>query len=201
MQILNKISLPPFSYNSQLSVENAILKRRSRRSYAKGELTLHEVSQLLFVSSGITGKSGHKRAAPSAGATYPIAVYLVAGNVEGLEKGIYHYIPKHHAIVLVKKGDVRKKLTAAALMQIYILKAPASIILAADYKRTMRIYGQRGRRYVHIEIGHIGENIYLECESLGLSTVTIGAFSDSLVKKALGISEEPLYVMPIGRRK
>ncbi len=196
-----KIKLPSFSREGELSVEEAVYNRRSRRRYGKGELTLFEVSQLLFVAQGITGEGGRKRAAPSAGATYPMETYLVAGNVKELDKGVYRYIPQGHSIELINKGDKRKQLTAAALGQVYIMNAPVSIVLAAEYERTMGRYGQRGRRYVHMEAGHIGENIYLECESLGLSTVVIGAFSDSLVKKILGIDEEPLYIMPVGRRK
>ncbi|MFH1421219.1 MAG: SagB/ThcOx family dehydrogenase [Planctomycetota bacterium] len=183
-----------------LSVEEAINNRRSVREFEKAPITLKHVSQLLWAAQGKTSNNGF-RAAPSAGATFPLEVYLVAGEVEGLDTGLYKYIVSSHKLEKVKNGDIRKSLFEAALLQDFILKAPASIVIAAVYERTAARYRDRAPRYVYIEVGHVGENIYLQCESLALGTVAVGAFDDAKVKKALGIKEEPLYIMPIGKKK
>ncbi len=195
-----KVKLPEPRYQSETSVEEALLKRRSIRSYKKDKLTLSEVSQLLWSAQGITAKWGG-RTSPSAGATYPLEIYIVVGDVSGLESGVYHYLSEEHAIEKILNKDVRKELTGAAWGQDYILFAPLNIVIAADYKRTTGRYGERGIRYVHNEVGHCGQNIHLQCEALGLGTVVIGAFSDERVKKILNIKEEPQYIMPVGRRK
>lgn len=195
-----KVKLPEVRYKSETSVEEALLKRRSVRSYKKEKLKLREVSQILWSAQGITAQWGG-RTCPSAGATYPLEVYLVAGEVEGLSPGVYQYLPEAHSLKLILNKDVRKELAGAAWGQDYILSAPANIVIAADYKRTTNRYGERGIRYVHNEVGHCGQNIHLQCEALGLGTVVIGAFSDERVKKILNIKEEPQYIMPIGRRK
>ena len=142
------------------------------------------------------------RAAPSAGALYPLEVYVVIGKggVVGLEPGIYHYNPHTHALELIKEGDYRDELCAACLGQPWVGKAPVSIVITAIYERTMVKYGKRGIRYVHIEVGHVGQNVYLQAVALGLGTVAVGAFYDEEVRKVLGVSENehPLYVMPVG---
>ncbi|MEO0109472.1 MAG: SagB/ThcOx family dehydrogenase [candidate division WOR-3 bacterium] len=195
-----KVKLPEVRYKSEISVEEALLNRRSVRSYKKEKLKLSEVSQILWSAQGITAKWGG-RTCPSAGATYPLEIYLVAGEVEGLPPGVYQYLPEEHSLKLILNKDVRKELTGAAWGQDYILSAPIDIIIAADYKRTTSRYGERGIRYVHNEVGHCGQNIHLQCEALGLGTVVIGAFSDERVKKILNIKEEPQYIMPVGRKK
>lgn len=194
-----KIKLPEPKKQSDVSVEEAIAARRSRRQYAKGALTLTEISQLLWAAQGITNSRGF-RAAPSAGATYPLETYLVAGKVEGLDAGLYHYELKEHRLTKVQDGDRRRALCQAAWGQDMITEAPISLVFAAIYERTTGRYGERGIRYIHMEVGHVGENVHLQCETMGLGTVVIGAFSDGAVKKALGIEEEPLYIMPVGRK-
>ncbi|MEO0050499.1 MAG: SagB/ThcOx family dehydrogenase, partial [candidate division WOR-3 bacterium] len=162
-------------------------------------LTLNEVGQLLWAAQGKTGKT-YGRTAPSAGATYPMEVFLVAGRVQGLDSGVYHYDVERHALQLVKTGDVRSELAGAALGQTCIKNAPASIVLTCEYKRTTTRYGERGIRYVHMEAGHIGQNVSLECVALDLGTVMVGAFNDSAVMRVLGVKYEPLYIMPVGHR-
>lgn len=195
-----KMKLPKPRYKSEVSVEEALLKRRSVRSYQKSPLTLEEVSQLLWAAYGITADWGGKTC-PSAGATYPLVIYLVAGEVKDLKPGVYQYLPEEHSLKLVLEKDVRKELTEASWQQEYILKAPINIIIAANYERTTSHYGERGIRYVHMEVGHCGQNIYLQCETMGLGTVVIGAFNDKEVKKILKIKEDVLYIMPVGRKK
>ena len=196
---VEKVKLPEPKYSSKVSVEEALKNRRSVRSYKKEPLTLEEVSQLLWAAQGKTNDWG-ARTAPSAGATYPLDTYLVAGNVTGLSAGVYKYEPDDHSIELTKNKDVRKDLADAALGQSYITKAPISIVLAAVYSRTTSRYGERGIRYVHMEIGHVGENVHLQCETMGLGTVMVGAFDDEQVKKVLGIDAVPLYIMPVGKK-
>ncbi len=193
------MKLPEPKFKSDTSIEQALLKRRSVREYKEDSLGIDQVSQLLWSAQGITVKWGG-RTSPSAGALYPLEIYLVAGEVKGLKPGLYHYEPGNHSIVRKKDGDLREKLTRASLDQEEILNAPAAIVITAVYERTMQKYSQRGIRYVHMEVGSAGENIYLQAESSGLGTVFIGAFEDEEVKKVLEISEEPLGIMPVGKK-
>lgn len=193
------MKLPDPKFKSSTSVEEALSARRSVREYAEDSLTLEQISQLLWAAQGLTSKWGG-RTTPSAGALYPLEIYLMAGEVKGLKSGLYHYDPGKHQISLTQEGDLREKLTPASLYQDEILRAPATLIITAVYERTMQKYGERGIRYVHMEVGSVGENIYLEAESLKLGTVFIGAFDDERVKKVLGITEEPLGIMPTGKR-
>jgi SagB-type dehydrogenase family enzyme len=193
------MKLPEPKFSSKTSVEEALLKRRSVRDYKEDSLSLGQISQLLWAAQGVTEKWGG-RTAPSAGALYPLEIYLVVGKVKELEPGLYHYDPEKHAVSQKKEGDLREKLTQASLGQDEILRAPATLVITAVYERTQKKYHQRGVQYVHMEVGSAGENIYLQAESLGLGTVFIGAFEDEEVKKALEISEEPLGIMPVGKK-
>jgi len=198
-----KISLPSPKHKGNISVEEAIFKRRSIRHYKDGPLTLEEVSQLLWAAGGktIDGITGATRAYPSAGGIYPLEIYLVAGDVEGLADGIYHYKWREHTIKLVKEGDLRRELMRAALGQRMVANAPVSLVFTAVYSRTTRRYGKRGEiRYVPMDMGGAGQNVHLQAEALGLGTVIIGSFRDGAVKEILGVeNEEPLYIMPVGR--
>jgi SagB-type dehydrogenase family enzyme len=191
-----EVRLPKPKEKGALSIEETLKQRRSVRDYKKGSLSLEEVSQLLWSASG---KNLYRRTAPSAGATYPLEIYLVVGEVEGLEPGVYHYSISKHSLERIKEQDVRRGVCRAALEQRMIERAPISIIIAADYDRTVEHYGQRGIRYVHMEAGHAGQNISLQAVALNMGTVMIGAFEDKQVKEILGIEEEPLYIIPIGK--
>jgi len=191
-----EIKLPRPNEKGLVSVEETLHQRRSIRDYQKGSLSLGEVSQLLWSGAG---RNLYRRTTPSAGATYPLEVYLVAGEVEGIEPGLYHYSSSRHSLERMKEEDIRKRLCRAALEQRMIERAPVSLIIAADSKRTTGHYGQRGMRYVHMEAGHAGQNISLQAVALNLGTVMIGAFDDQQVKEILGIKEDPLYVIPAGR--
>lgn len=197
---LEKIKLPPPALESGYSLEKAIFERVSRRSFSERPLTLEQVAQLLWAAqgTGVDGVTGASRTAPSAGATYPMEIYLVVGEVDGLEPGVYRYNYAEHSLVKTASKDRREKLAAAALNQHFVASAPASIVLAADYGRTTSRYGDRGLRYVHMEVGHITQNIYLQCGSLNLGAVAVGAFDDERVKVLLEIEEEPLMIIPLG---
>lgn len=193
-----EVKLPEPRPSGEMSVEEALAARRSVRSYQDEALSLTELAQLLWAAQGITAHWGG-RTAPSAGATYPLEVYAVVGEVTGLEAGVFHYRPDGHLFVRRTAGDLRGELASAALGQEWVREAPVSLVIAARYERTTGRYGERGVRYVHIEVGHAGQNIYLQAEALGLGTVIVGAFDDQDVKTLLGIEEEPLAIMPVGR--
>lgn len=184
------------------SLEELLRQRRSIRSYADAPLTKDEVMKLLWAGQGITAAWGG-RTAPSAGALYPLELYVAIGNVEGLAPGVYKYDSRQNKLNLVKEGDVRSSLAQAALGQSCVRDGAINIVIAAVYKRTTAKYGARGERYVHIEVGHAAQNICLEATSLGLGLVTVGAFDDTAVAKIMSMSadEVPLYVIPVGRIK
>jgi SagB-type dehydrogenase family enzyme len=194
------IKLPEPQYSSSISVEMALRERRSVRAYRNSPLMLHEVSQLLWAVQGITDPYGF-RTAPSAGALYPLEVYIVAGNINNLPSGIYKYRPQKHELMRIAKGDKRKELSAAALGQLWVADGAVVIILSAVYERTTRKYGERGIRYVQIEAGHAAQNVYLQAVSLHLGTAMVGAFDDGQVKNVIRMSlqEKPLIIMPVGR--
>jgi len=198
---IKTLSLSGPRLSSECSIEQALLSRRSGRRYADAPLTLAEVSQLLWAAQGVTDRKG-LRTTPSAGALYPLETYLLVGKAEGLPAGVYRYQPDQHGLVEIATGDRRAQLATAALSQAFISAAPVSIILTAVYARTTAKYGERGIRYVHMEAGHASQNIYLQATALNLSTVAIGAFYDQEVQKVLELqaTEQPLYIMPIGKR-
>ncbi|MEM2921380.1 MAG: SagB/ThcOx family dehydrogenase [Candidatus Bathyarchaeia archaeon] len=186
---------------SSVSVEEALLKRRSIREYTGERLNLQEVSQLLWAAQGITDPKGF-RTAPSAGALYPLEVYLVVGDVENLATGVYKYKPLEHEIIKVLEGDKRRELAEAAIGQISVREAAIDIVVTAVYERTTVKYGDRGIRYVHMEVGHAAQNLCLQATAMGLGTVTVGAFHDEEVKEILNLpeDEQPLYIIPVGKK-
>ena len=197
------VTLPKARTKGVMSLEEAIYVRRSRRSWKKDvKIPLRHVAQILWAAQGITNWEEGFRAAPSAGATYPLELYVVVkkGEVEGLDRGVYHYDPYKHCLVKTLDMDVTYELMEASLGQYWVGTAPVNLVIAAEYARTTRFYGDRGYRYVHMEVGHVGQNVYLQAEALGLGTVAIGAFYDNEVRKILGLSRNlaPLYIMPIG---
>ncbi|MGQ9479268.1 MAG: SagB/ThcOx family dehydrogenase [Thermoproteota archaeon] len=196
------IELPNPETTGTMSVEEAIRRRRSIRSYADKPLSLQDVSQLMWAAQGITDPAGNFRAAPSAGATYPLEVYVVVGKnrVTGLGKGLYCYDPYEHRLEYILKGDLRSSLAEAALRQGWVREAPISIVITAVYERTTGRYGERGIRYVHMEAGHVGQNLYLQATARRLAMVTVGAFHDDQVQELLRLpkNQKPLYIIPVG---
>lgn len=193
------IPLPSPSFEGRMSVEEALFRRRSIRDYSDEEISLKDLSQLLWAAQGITSKEG-KRTAPSAGMTYPIEVYVLVRRVEGLKKGVYHYSPYNHSLSLIKAGDFSSSLASAALNQRWVKEASLNLIVAADFSRTMGRYGERGERYVYLEAGHVGQNVYLQATALNLGCVVVGAFNDDEVQEVLSIprNHRPIYIIPVG---
>lgn len=198
-QGVDRVPLPESSRRGKGSLDGALSSRRSVREYAPEALSLEAVSRLLWAAQG-ENRSGGGRTAPSAGALYPLELYLVAGRVEGVAPGWYRYRPGDHALLRTGEGDPRGRLASAALGQAWVRDAPASIVIAAVYARTTRKYGERGRRYVHIEVGHAAQNVCLQATALGLGTVFVGAFDDQRVKELLRLPDEeaPLAILPVG---
>ena len=199
--------LPAPRTDGDMSVERALAARRSRRHFQDRALSKEQLSQILWAAYGITypipnhpNLRGGLRTAPSAGALFPLEIYVIVGNVEGIEPGVYRYISSEHKLVRTIAGDMRNQLSDAALGQRMISDAPATVFFSAVFSRMTGRYGPRGRRYVYMEIGHSAQNIYLQAEALGLGTCAIGAFTDSRVRQVLQLpaNEEPLYIMPIG---
>ena len=189
------------AYNG-LTVEKAIANRRSQRDFTGQTMSLAELSHLLYYSSGITDKREGLRAAPSAGATYPIEVYTVANNVEGLAKGIYHYLIESHELELLREGDFRNEMSQAALQERMFKQANAIVVLSAVFQRTQRRYRERAQRYICFEAGHIAQNTYLAATSLGLGACAIGAFYDDEFNRLLGLdgkNESVLYLLAVGK--
>lgn len=196
------VKLPEPQRDGMVSLEEALRQRRSIRSFAEVPLTLQEAGQIAWAAQGITSRDG-KRTAPSAGALYPLELYLVAGGVRGLPAGVYRYRPAGHELVAVSAGDRRAALAAATHGQEWLGEAPVILVIAADYERTTSKYGPRGERYVHMEVGHAAQNVYLQAVSLHLGTVAVGAFDDARVARAVGLpaGERPLCLMPVGKAR
>ena len=194
------VPLPEPRRRGEMTLEETLQLRRSVRSYTTEPITLPHLSQLLWAAQGITSEEGF-RTAPSAGALYPLETYVVAGNVKGLPPGIYKFIPSGHELMNIREGDFRKALSEESFDQQHIEEAAVDIVIAAVYERTTEKYGQRGRRYVHMEAGHVGQNICLQAQSLDLGVCANGAFDDDEVKKVLGLpeDEDPLYIISVGR--
>jgi SagB-type dehydrogenase family enzyme len=215
IEVGERIKLPEPIYKNNISVEEALSKRRSIRTYSGENLTIEEVSQLLWAAQGITSPWGG-RTAPSAGALYPLELYLVVGDVEGIDKGVYKYKPEEHELEKVVDGDKREDLAEAAVgpNQEHVRDATITIVFTAVYERTTAKYKTpvyeertgasylRGIRYVHMEAGHAAQNVYLQAVSLDLGTFVIGAFIDDRVKETVNAEEQeaPLYIMPVGRK-
>jgi len=201
IQKYNAIILPDPRYDSKVSLEKALHKRRSIRNYSDDSLSISDISQILWAGQGITKKIGGLRTAPSAGALYPIELYIAVGKVKGLSQGLYKYNPQQHSIIKVLEGDKRVELSNAALKQNCIRRGAVNIIIVGVYKRTAFKYGKRAEQYVLMECGAVSQNIYLQSYALGLGTVLVGAFNDDSLKSILKIPEDeyPLGIMPIGK--
>jgi SagB-type dehydrogenase family enzyme len=192
------VSLPPPNAGGDLTLRAALGQRHSVRDFRARPLSLAQAGQLLWAAQGLNRPE--RRTTPSAGARYPLTVYLVAGAVAELPDGVYRYHPNGHRMDRLAAGDRRARLAEAALDQPWVRTAPAAVVITADYARTTAKYGERGRRYVHMEVGHAAQNVYLQAEALGLGTVMVGAFAERAVARVLDLAadETPLAILPVG---
>ena len=196
---MTRIALPEPIAHEGLTLAEALHKRRSVRDYAKRSMTLAQAGYLLWAAQGTNDPTG-LRTAPSAGALYPLELILVAGDVTGLASGVYRYRLQQHALELIASGDYRNRLANAALGQAWIAHSAAVLVVTAVYERTTRKYGYRGKRYVHIEVGHAAQNALLQAAALDLGAAVVGAFDDAAIVRLLELppSEHPLYLLPVG---
>lgn len=192
------IKLPLPKLESAVSLESAISQRRSVREFTQDSVSLEHLSQLLWVGQGITDKVEGLRAAPSAGALYPMELRVVAQRVEGLAPGLYVYKHQTHALQAERVADPGSPLGRSAYMQDWIEEVPVVIFITATPSRTRVKYGGRTERYLFLEAGHIGQNILLQAVALGLGGTPVGAFDDDRIARFLGTRQKPLYILPIG---
>jgi SagB-type dehydrogenase family enzyme len=186
-------SLPSPRLRSDVSLEEAIAQRESTRAFDPQLLRAQEISQLLWAGQGITRGWG-ARAAPSAGALYPLELYVVTPD------GMFHYLPQGHALLLVHDRDLRRPLAHAAFGQSAVEQAPAIVVVTALYTRSRPRYGARAVRYAALEAGHVVQNLLLQAVALGLVAVPLGAFDDDGVRAVLDLSRRlaPLYLVAVG---
>lgn len=171
---------------------DALVGRRSVREFTSEPVSTSDVSALLWAAQGLTADWGG-RTAPSAGALYPLEVYVVT------EDGIEHYVPDGHQVEVVSSPTAKDEL-AEAIGQEAATAAPAVVIIAAVPQRVAPKYGGRTERYIAIEAGHAAQNLLLGATALGLAGVPLGAFSDTAVADVLGLpaSQEVVYTLAIG---
>ena len=202
--VISTVHLPSPILEGNVSVEQAIQNRRSVRHYANESITLQDVSQLMWAAQGITDKANNLRSVPSGGQVYPLEVYIIVGKdgVTGLGEGIYQYNPYNNTLEKTSGNDARSDLSQAANGQAWVNEAPVDIVITGDYNKMVAKYKDETlcTRFVNLEAGHAGENIYLEAEARGLVTVALGSFKDDQVHKVLGLpnNENTIYIYPVG---
>ena len=190
-----RIELPKMAAEGAYPVEKALSTRRSVREFTGEELGIEAVSKLLWAAQGVTENRYGLRTAPSAGATYPLELYVATAAY------LARYDPARHDLTLTIDGDVRPELARAALRQPWVEQAPAVFVFAAVVSRTAVRYGERAERYVTIEVGSASENLMLEAVALGLGSVAVGAYDDVAVKRVLRLPEDQkaYLIVPVGR--
>ena len=190
-----KLNVPQLK--GKISLEQSLSERRSQRDFSADDLGWNEVSQLLWAGQGITDSTWGFRTAPSAGALFPITLYVCRAD------GIYEYIPQGHQVKMIAAEDRRLALSQASLAQAFVAQAPVCIVIASNIKKVRPKYGGRSDRYVYIEAGHVAENILLQATTMGLAAVPVGAFWDDIARRVLALPEDqdPLYIVPVGYPK
>jgi SagB-type dehydrogenase family enzyme len=193
------MKLPEPRRQGAMSLEAALWARHSTRALTRDSISLAEVGQLLWAAQGVNRPDNH-RTAPSAGATYPLELYLLAARVRDLPAGVYHYRPAGHQIELVAAGDRLAEMVSAATRQAWQADAAAVVVFAAVYERAAQRFRERAERYVPMDVGFAGQNVYLEAAALGLATTFAGSFQDSALARIFGLPQDqrPLGLMPVG---
>ena len=194
------IELPEFKISGEISFETALKNRKSVRDFKDDPLSLEQVSQLLWAAHGVSHGSTYYTV-PSAGALYPLEIYIIAERIENFGPGLYHYLPIGHKIQLLRSGSFLKTVSNVAYGQRALSNCPVVFIISGVISRSEKKYRERARRYVQIEVGHAGQNILLQAVALGLGSVPMGAFIDEQLKEKLSIEGEPFYLLPVGYPK
>ena len=197
------VKLPPPVKTGGMPLAEALNVRRTVRHFASRPLDLGQISQLLWEADGTSDPRG-LRTSPSAGATYPLDLYLVVGErgVADLAAGVYRYQAAAHALSPVAPGDLRGAVARASRHQSWMTQAPVMVVITGEYRRCTGRYGERGVRYTHMEAGNVSQNLFLAAEALGLGAGIVGAFEDKALAQAakLAPAHEPLLVMPVGHK-
>ncbi len=190
------ITLPKPNQDGPMALEKAIVSRRSHRDFSSQPITLEQIGQLVWAAQG-QDLHGRYRTVPSAGATYPLELFMVSSE------GLFRYLPAKHSLEKLTDHDLRAALASAAWGQEFIEEAPLTLVFAAQFARTTGRYGQRGIRYVYMEAGHAAQNVHLQAQVLGLGSVAVGAFDDDSVSRVLSLPEdlEPIYMVVVGYRR
>ncbi|MCX7829494.1 MAG: SagB/ThcOx family dehydrogenase [Acidobacteria bacterium] len=188
--------------HKDLALSKLLEGRESVRKFTEKAISLQELASILWAGQGMKSSS-KKRTTPSAGALYPMELYLIAGNVSDLKAGIYHYEISSHSLKLTASGDKRKELLEkGAIRQDWVSTAPAIICITYVKSRTEGKYKERAQQYIGIETGAVMQNIYLMAQAIGLGTCAVGAFDDEKVKAILNLKEEDVVLlMPVGQVK
>ncbi len=181
--------------------------RQSRREYSDEALSLEELSYLLWATQGVKKVAGNgtisMRTVPSGGAMHPFETYLAVNNVTGLKKGMYRYQPVDHKLVkLFTVGSMAKKLAKAAIGQGFVGDCAATFIWSAVPYKTEWRYSLEAKKIILQDSGHLCQNLYLACESIGCGTCAIGAYDQKLFDKLCqldGKDEFVVYVAPVGK--
>lgn len=196
-----KVQLPSPRTTGTVSLEETLQERRSIRNFAPYAITAKEIGQLLWSGQGITLPARGFRTAPSAGATFPLELYIAVFRSNEVAPGLYHYDIRDHALTLKDSDFTANSIVGVALRQMWINDASAAIIITAVAERTASRYGDRATRYIDMEVGHVGQNISLQAVALDLGTTMVGAFNDAALADVLGLprGEMPLYVIPVGK--
>jgi len=189
-----KYKLPLINHNP---LTKLLKKRRSKRDFSETPLSFKSLSAILWAAQGITNEKGF-RTAPSAGGLFPLTIYVVVRNVPSLSPGLYQYDNQNNQLILLMKSQLSHKVAKSSYNQMWMQEAPAIVVIAADYNITAKKYGLVAKRYVHMEVGAVAENVYLQAIQLNLATTLVGGFKEDAIKKLLGIHQQPLGLMPIG---
>lgn len=202
---MNRIDLPDPDTDGSVAVERAIAGRESRRSFDHRPIDREDIAAVLWAAQGLTHERDGipMRAVPSAGATYPLVVFLeIARGSETISPGLYRYDPDSHTLEQTLEESIHDDLTHAALDQPVIGEAPGTLVVTADYDPTTSQYPDHGERYVHMEAGHAAQNVHLVCEARNLNSCPVGAFDDDGMAHVLDLPPDlsPLYLVPFGYR-
>lgn len=201
---LEYVELPEPQEDDGPGLWAAIAQRRSQRRYTGAPLGLQEISQLLWATQGTTGQIQQieLRAAPSAGALYPNETYVVVQAIDGMAEGVYHYDIRAHALGMLAEGDYSEELAQACLGQTWLSKAGAVFVWGAVVARCAWKYQNRAYRYLYLDAGHLGAQLQLAAQALGLGSCNVAAFFDDEVARLVGIdgrTEVPVYVTGVGK--
>lgn len=187
-------TMPAPRTSGGMPLADVLARRRSGREFAPGQLAPEQVSQLCWAAQGVTDPTQGYRTAPSAGALFPITLYVV-------DRGsVFEYHPGRHVLTRLRDGDCRDQLQSAALGQPCVGAAPVCLVIAMDVGRSASKYGHSAERYCLLEAGHVAQNVLLQATALGLVGVPVGAFDDRAITTLLRLppNREPVYLLPIG---